>query len=262
MAALQAQVRALIARFPWLAGARFALQRQLIAAARHPAEPDYRALAHFRAGEGECVLDVGANRGLTLVSTRLYLPGVALHAFEPNPVLAADLQRLFRADEQLTIHAVGLGAAPGAFNLFVPFYRGYMFDGLASFDRAEAADWLNAERLARFDARHLEVREFACRVETMDSFGLAPAFVKVDVQGHEAKVIEGGAATLQKHEPAVLMEYNTPERDAAWLLANGWRPYHWREGRLHRAEGYALNILYITERRRRDFDPAIFAPNA
>ncbi len=262
MAALQAQVRALISRFPWLAGARFELQRKVIATLRRPAEPDYRALAHFRAGEGECVLDVGANRGLTLVSTRLYLPSITLHAFEPNPVLAADLQRLFRADAKLTVHAVGLGAAPGIFNLFVPFYRGYMFDGLASFDRAEAADWLNEDRLAGFDRRYLDVREFSCRVETMDSLGLAPGFVKVDVQGHEAKVIEGGVTTLAKHEPAVLMEYNTPERDAAWLLANGWKPYHWRDAQLHRAEGYALNILYMTERRRRDFDPAIFAASA
>lgn len=262
MATVKAEFRALVTHFPWVKPARFSLQRMMIAALRRPAEPDYRVLAHFRANQGECFLDIGANRGLTLVSTRLYQPDVELHAFEPNPGLAADLKHIFHADHRIVVHRTGLGSEPGQFNLFVPFYRGYMFSGLASFERKEAADWLNDERLAGFDPRQLEVREFSCRVETMDSLALAPGFVKIDVQGYEAKVIEGGVATLAKHEPAVLMEYNTPERDAAWLLANGWKPYLWREGRLHRAEGYALNILYVTERRRRDFDAAIFAPSA
>jgi FkbM family methyltransferase len=260
MATLKAAFRGFVTHFPWIKPARFSLQRAAIATLRRPAEPDYRALAFFRAREGECFLDIGANRGLTLVSTRLYQRTVELHAFEPNPGLAEDLKHIFRADRRIVVHPIGLGSEPGQFNLFVPFYRGYMFSGLASFERLEAADWLSGERLASFDPRHLEIREFSCRVETLDSLGLAPAFLKVDVQGYEAKVIAGGVATLANHEPVVLMEYNTPERDAAWLLANGWEPYHWRDGRLHRAEGYALNVLYMTERRRRDFDPTIFAP--
>jgi FkbM family methyltransferase len=259
MPSAKAWLRAIAARAPWISDLRYGADDLLIKSLRKPAEPEYQALSAFHADPGEMFLDVGANRGHTVLSARLYNGAAEMHAFEPNPALASILARRLAGDRNLTIHNVGLGAEPGGFTLFVPFYRGHMFDGLASFDREEAAGWLNNERLAGFDPRFQEVKEFSCTIATLDSFALAPAFIKIDVQGHEAKVIEGGAATLARHQPVVFMEHNQPERDAAWLLANGWNAYHWREGRLHPAVGYALNILYVPERRRASFDASVFA---
>jgi FkbM family methyltransferase len=259
MPTLAAWARAIAVRAPWISDARYGLEDFQIKGLRRPAETEYAALASFRFNPGEVFVDAGANRGHTILSARLYNGDAEMHAFEPNPALASVLAGRLGNDRRLTIHNFGLGASPGQFTLFVPFYRGHMFDGLASFDRDEAAGWLNPERMAGFDPRHQQIKEFTCRVETLDSFSLTPAFMKIDVQGHEAQVIEGGVATLAKHQPVILMEHNQPERDAAWLLANGWKPYHWRERRLHPAEGYALNILYVPERRKASFDATLFA---
>lgn len=40
----------------------------------------------------------------------------------------------------------------------------------------------------------------------LDWFGLKPDFVKIDVQGHEARVIEGAVETLKAHKPVLAVE--------------------------------------------------------
>ena len=41
----------------------------------------------------------------------------------------------------------GLGEDEGSFELHVPYYKGVPFDGLSSFVREEAANWLNRDRV-------------------------------------------------------------------------------------------------------------------
>ena len=43
-------------------------------------------------------------------------------------------------------------------------------------------------------------------LETFNSFELLPAFVKIDVQGHELEVVQGMAATLSACRPVLLLE--------------------------------------------------------
>jgi FkbM family methyltransferase len=187
-----------------------------------PDEPDFRILRHLRCQAGRVCVDVGANRGETIASARLYQPRVPIVAFEPNPLLQAVIRDRHPNDPGLTLHPVGLGEHPGAFDLHVPYYKGVPFDGLASFRREEAANWLNPERLVGFDPRHQTIRTFNCRLATLDSFALAPAFMKIDVQGLEAAVVRGGRDTISAHLPVILMENNRPYQDAADLLARGY----------------------------------------
>ncbi len=42
-----------------------------------------------------------------------------------------------------------------------------------------------------------------------------PAFIKIDVEGAELKVIRGAAATLARHRPMLVMEYLAPSRENA-----------------------------------------------
>lgn len=226
---------------------------------RRAVEPDFAVLRWFRPPAVRTYVDVGANRGETIASARMFLRDVAIVAFEPNPVLV-DMVRLRREHDPLfRLHAFGLGDAAGTFDLHVPYYRGVPFDGLGSFDRSEAAHWLSPARLVGFDPRHHEIRTFACRVERLDTFALAPAFVKIDVQGREAAVIAGGCETIARYKPVVLMENNQPQRDAAQLVALGYEPHAFEGGRLRRFVHGSLNTFYIHPDTRRYFADAAYA---
>jgi FkbM family methyltransferase len=226
---------------------------------QRPVEPDFAALRHFRPPAGTCYIDIGANRGETIASARLFLAAVPIVAFEPNPVLHPIIEARNCGDLALSLERVGLSDKPGSFDLHVPYYKGVPFDGLASFRREEAATWLNRDRLVGFNPKHQEIRTFTCNVSTLDAFALKPSFIKIDVQGLEPAVIRGGLATITAHLPAVLMENNDPARDAVDLLTLGYRAYTWQSDRLVENATGALNTFYIHPSTRGAFEAAIFA---
>ena len=233
--------------------------RRVNALLRRPVEADFRALAHYRHDAGRVILDIGANRGETIAAARLFQPSAPIVAFEPNPVLADALKHRFRADPAVRIENTGLGRETGAFDLYVPYYKGVPFDGLASFREQEAAQWLNADRLAGFDPARQTIRKFRCEVRPLDALSLAPGLIKIDVQGLEPDVIAGARATLARFRPPVLMENNRPEQDAAELFNLGYQPHAYRDGRLFGGQFGSLNTFYVHPEARAAFEPSLYA---
>ncbi len=233
--------------------------RRMNALLRRPSEVDFVALKRFRPASGTVIVDIGANRGESIAAVRLFHPDVTIVAFEPNPILGERLAARFKNDRALELNHCGLGAKDGAFELYVPYYKGVPFDGLASFHREEAANWLNAERLYGFKAQHQSIEKFVCQVRRLDSFNLKPSFVKIDVQGFEPDVIIGGRETIATYRPVILMENNQPEKDSAGLTALGYRAYCYENGRLHPNRFGQLNTFYIHGEQESGFDPGIFA---
>jgi FkbM family methyltransferase len=233
--------------------------RRLNTLLRRPVEADFLALKNFRPAPGTVMVDIGANRGETIAAVRLFHPDVRIVAFEPNPILGERLAVRYKTDIAFQLNRCGLGVKDGGFDLYVPYYKGVPFDGLASFHREEAATWLNAERIYGFDPKHQTVEKFACQVRRLDAFNLKPAFVKIDVQGFEPDVIAGGLETFRTFRPVILMENNQPDADSVGLKALGYRPFSYENGRLHPNRVGPLNTFYVHDPRTSGFDPGIFA---
>jgi FkbM family methyltransferase len=214
---------------------------------RIPAEASYRAFECFPLALGEAYVDIGANRGQTIASIRLYKQVAPIVAFEPNPVLARRLAERYARDRNVTIHPFGLGLEEGHFDLHVPHYRGFMFDGLASFDWAAAHDWLDEETIYGYDPRHLKIETVACEVRRWDDVVTRPSFVKIDVQGFECNVLRGGMETIRRHRPVFLIE-NDHERPCAHesiLVSEGYRRASFENGSFVLDKVGVLNTFYI-----------------
>jgi FkbM family methyltransferase len=239
---MERQIRALQSRFPALLETKAWAQRRYRLARKRPFEPEFHALDGMPVGVDEVIVDAGANRGQSIDAIGMFQPDTMIHAFEPNPLLAERLAVMFEGKKSLTLHRFGLGDADSDQPLFVPYYHGFMYDGLASFDRAEASSWLSADTVAGYDPSRLELRETTCSIRKLDDFGLKVAFLKLDVQGFEKHLLQGGAATLLASRPLILMERSLAAE--AYLQELGWQHASWRDGVLHPGVHGGTNNLW------------------
>ncbi len=69
------------------------------------------------------------------------------------------------------------------------------------------------------------------KMKPLDTFELAPNFIKIDVEGCELKVLKGAERTIEKHHPIMVIEINepalkrqesTPQQVIDWLSASGY----------------------------------------
>jgi FkbM family methyltransferase len=253
------RIRGWQTHFPALLDAKFTAKRWLDRVRQRPFDPDFMVLRHLTPQTGECLVDVGSNRGQSIDAIRLYHPSHPITAFEPNGALMDRLKTRFADDTALTLQNFGLSDADMDAPLFVPYYRNWLFDGLSSFDRHAAESWLNADTIAGFDPGLLRIAQLTCRLRRLDDFNLTPAFIKIDVQGFEMQVLKGGVETLKRCGPILMIEDS--QSLIPWLADLGFSPHEFDGTRLRSSHGPANNLFFIntTMRARLEQGGAVFA---
>lgn len=230
---------------PWIADVKPWLQRRYCIWRNTPFESDFNLLRFFPGSRLQYV-DIGANRGQSIDAIRITANRPRIVSFEANPVLASKLDRALAAENDILIHPVGLGEKPGEFTLYLPRYRNYVFDGLASFHEEHAMSWLSSETLLRFDPAKLSCITVQCRVRTLDEFHLEPFFMKLDIQGFELAALKGAQITLRRHSPVLLIE--TPEPALFEFVSQfGYKPYHFKNGKIRLGAGDTVNMWFMTD---------------
>lgn len=234
---------------PFAQDARFAVQRLWQRWGGRPSEPDLLAVPLLGLEPGALILDVGANRGLALDLLLRLAPQARIVAFEPNARLAAKLAARHRGDPRVEVRAQALGEEAGTATLWLPIYRHWAFDGLASLDPKAARGWLEAGRLYGFRRDWLRLEPLPCETVRLDDLELRPAFVKLDVQGHEYAVLRGGTATLRRCRPVLMVEAGQDERVEALLRKLDYVDARFESGRLLAGAEGAGNVFYLPHER-------------
>jgi FkbM family methyltransferase len=152
-------------------------------------EPEM-ALLPLLVGSGDRVIDVGGNRGA--YAYQLSRLGARVEVFEPNPACFTVLQAWAKRRSSVAIHPVGLSDHEGSIELRIPVdASGVEHDASASMEPHVFA----------------QARTQVVALRTLDSFGFQDVcFLKIDVEGHESKVVLGAASLLASSRPAVLVE--------------------------------------------------------
>jgi FkbM family methyltransferase len=167
-----------------------------------------------------------------------------IHLYEPNELLGGWLRKAFGGNKNIVVHGFGLGDETGEGVLVVPVYKRWLFDGLGSFDEAEAGNWLKT-RIFFFNERLLTLRRSRSHIRRLDDLGLAPFFIKLDIQGYEYKALKGGEQTIALHEPVLLIE-SPNDSLVAYLGGLGFQPYAFEAGRFRRGKRGAPNTFFMT----------------
>jgi hypothetical protein len=108
----------------------------------------------------------------------------------------------------------------------------------------------------RYRPERLEIVTEHVEIRTLDSYGLDPDIVKIDVQGAERQVVEGAVETLERTHPVLLVE--APSADVIDVVAHfGYRPYAYTGRRLVEGAQGDPNTFFITDSRLRQFRPSL-----
>jgi FkbM family methyltransferase len=148
-----------------------------------------------RLERGAVMYDIGANLGFfSLVAARLVGPDGRVYAFEPAPDNATAIARNAGLNqlENIVVIPRAVSASAGTARLQV-------VDDQSWSCLEEFGEHPNTERV-------LEVSTVA--IDDLVATGELPppALVKIDVEGAELAVLEGMAATIERHRPAIVCE--------------------------------------------------------
>lgn len=251
---LYSYLRAVQSYFPFARRTKFEAYLLLMRYFGFMIEADFHLLPLL--GGVKLAVDVGANWGQSVEALRRMCSPESTICLEPNPLLAGILTSRYAADSTITVLNRAVSDVPGKFQLFVPRYRGFVYDGLASLDKASALEWLNADRVAGFDPSKLDYSEYTIQAVTLDSLNLEPDVVKIDVQGFELQVVKGGARTFSQCHPVTIVE--SPSDSVVEVLAGyGLQPFRYAEGRLISGDTSGLNTIFLGPKDRARFGALI-----
>ena len=246
-------LRSIQTLFPYLHDVRFGLKFYFMKLRNTPHEYDFNAIKLFKPNANQSYIDIGSNRGEAILSM-LIMTKVKTNVigFEPNPIVYKKLKKYFIKNENIVVHNTGLGNENGELTLHIPFYRKWMFDGLASYKLEEAKDWLKG-RLWLYDASKLTIKKLKCQIQKLDDFQLNPYFIKIDVQGYEYEVLKGGIDTIKAHLPIILIE-SIKKEHISFLEQFGYEFYSFNNGNFFK--GYVkLNNFCIVRRKHIELNP-------
>jgi FkbM family methyltransferase len=173
-----------IVPMPWQVPAKYWYSRL-----RGALEDEMKILRSLISRGGRAI-DVGGNRGI--YAYRCWKLGAKVEVFEPNPVCVRVLEAWAVGKPNVHVHSVALSDQTGVANLHIPVDEtGLEHDASASIEH----DGFARARDQRVDLR------------TLDSYGFdAVSLIKIDVEGHEYKVIDGAMMTIASTMPAILVE--------------------------------------------------------
>ncbi|MEA2426487.1 MAG: hypothetical protein QOF37_115 [Thermoleophilaceae bacterium] len=216
-------LKRLLARGPRLYG--FVRRTRIVARylARRPHEPDFAFFRRY-AGASGLFLDVGGNSGQSALSFRIYQRSAPILSLEPNPFHRGDLAFVKRLIRGFDFMICAAGEENGSLTLHVPVHRGIPLTGEASLRpiTPEAVHSLGLDPRAG----EVEIAQETVAVKRLDELGLAPQFVKIDVEGFELPVVRGLERTIAEHRPILLVETSRTFADLLDLVGPwGYEPY-------------------------------------
>jgi FkbM family methyltransferase len=137
---------------------------------------------------GKDAIDIGANYGVYCHYLSRLAPRV--YAYEPNPGLAARLRKAVR--DNVEVIEAGLSDREGDCLLDVPVMHGREIHGHGTLEPTVFSG---------------ESRRIPVRIGRLDSVKYENiGFMKIDVEGHEVAVLQGGADLVKRCRPRLLME--------------------------------------------------------
>jgi FkbM family methyltransferase len=157
--------------------------------------------AAFRGKKAVTVLDIGANRWQSILFFQHMFPDAVIHSFEPNPTLYKTLVKKFN-HPRIHLHETGVSSTTGT----KVFYE-HVLDETSGFELAATDSHYNQikNRILLTPSNQSIQASYEVKVIALDDFIESNQLenidiVKIDVEGHEADVLQGAKHLLDSRK--------------------------------------------------------------
>lgn len=147
--------------------------------------------------EGDIFFDIGANIGLfSLIAAKKVGEQGKVYAFEPSPKTFARLKDNVEVNKLQNVFSFNLGLSDKKEKLKLNVSE----DGFDAWNSFAKLDDINYQKVVEVDVCTLDEFIFDNQIEKID-------LIKLDVEGWEKFVLNGGKAFLNAHSPIVMVEF-------------------------------------------------------
>ncbi len=194
-------------------------------------------------------IDIGVYRGVYSYEMSKYSKMV--HSFEPNPVIFSDIQmNLKKIIKNIALYNFALSNQNKVFDLKIPIRN-------PNFNKENYEEYYEMGRATIHENNKIDNFEiFKINSKKIDEFDFKNeiSFIKIDVEGHELEVIEGGKKTIAKNKPKLLVEIEEKHskkkvsESLAYINSLGYKSFYFENDMLKETsniQDFTLNNNYI-----------------
>ena len=178
----------------------YLLKRRLKRAINKNYEKELKIIERY-SDKAKDALDIGVYRGV--YTYKLSENFKTVHSFEPNPLLYPFLEKnLNKIIKNIKLYNVALSDKNDETELKLPLRTTSMFkDNIEELFQLGAATMHPDNKIEKY-------KNIPIKTKRLDDIGIKNAigFIKIDVEGHEIEVIQGGEKTIKDNKPVLLIE--------------------------------------------------------
>jgi FkbM family methyltransferase len=196
--------------------------------------------------EGDVVVEVGGHIGyISLYFAKLVGPNGHVFVFEPGinnlPYTVKNLQNI--ANVSVIQKAVSDHAGR------LPFY----IEDLSGQNNSLLKDFWVFDGVAESASINGQYRQDYVDVVTLDEMtserGIAPTFIKIDVEGAELNVLQGARETIRRYKPTLMLEVNLGHQAIYDLVReNGYHIYDDKLNQLEQPQPTGMPNIFCVHR--------------
>lgn len=169
------------------------------------------------------ILDIGANRGQSIVSFKNILPGARILSFEANPIFYPILEEVASWYDKVKVYGFGVGSVDKQLRMSITVVDSFEYLEEGSIDPDEFDKAWVKERLHSY-GKHITYKKINVNIRTLESqmLDFDIEIVKIDVEGAELDVLMGMNSILQKNNPVFMIENSDYDKITNFLRRKGY----------------------------------------
>jgi FkbM family methyltransferase len=152
------------------------------------------------------ILDIGAHKGESIKNFLRFKPKAIIYAFEPNQMLAKQLKKKFKSNNNITIFDSAVSNEK-KLNLYIPIINGYPFSGLSSVSKKNIIERLNNFYSFNYK-KNIVFKSKKIKTIAIDTLSLKPDLIKIDAEGYEFEIVQTAIKTIKEIKPILIVEFN------------------------------------------------------
>jgi FkbM family methyltransferase len=190
-----------------------------------PIDPEYEILSFLSPQKDKIILDIGAHKGESIRSFRIYDKSSPILSIEANSDHEPCLKKLQKKYLNVDYKIISASDSEKPDYINVPYYQGFNLSAWSSNSQEESFKiFYTRSFLTKLESK-LKFRSIPVQSIPLDNYNLEPFIIKIDVEGTEARILTGLKTTIQKHSPIIIVENNNIDEIKTQLDDFGYKPY-------------------------------------